>query len=280
MNKPNHNTLGLFTRMAQVLGTCIILAGCATTEQPNQSSNNPIDPYENLNRKVYGFNDQVDTYVAKPIAETYNNIAPQFLRTGVSNFFTNLRNINVVLNDVLQSKFDQGLQDSGRFLVNTTVGVGGLFDVAKDFGLQQHDEDFDQTLAVWGVPQGTYLVLPLLGPITTRGIPGAVFDTAANPANYVGAPIQLVSMLNARANAEGSLKFVDEAALDRYAFTRDSFLQWRKSLANDGKIDASDDLAFEEDVGIADKSTTTAPPAAAAAQSNVVNTAGQATDKK
>jgi phospholipid-binding lipoprotein MlaA len=121
-----------------------------------------------------------------------------------------------------------------------------LFDVAKQFGLEQNEEDFEQTLAVWGVPQGSYLVLPFLGPSTARGIPGSIFDTAANPVTYVGAPVQLVAMLNARANAEGALKFIDEAALDPYVFTRESFLQWRKSLALDGKVDPSDDL-FEMD---------------------------------
>jgi phospholipid-binding lipoprotein MlaA len=126
--------------------------------------------------------------------------------------------------------------------MNSTLGMAGLFDVAKSVGLEQNDEDFDQTLAVWGVPQGSYIVLPFLGPITTRGIPGAVFDSAANPATYISPiiPIQALSMVNARANAEGSLKFIDEAALDPYVFTRESFLQWRNHLASDGKESPSD----------------------------------------
>lgn len=164
------------------------------------------------------------------------------MQTGVFNFFNNLKNVNVVINDVLQAKFSQSAEDTGRFALNSTVGVGGLFDVAKHVGLEQNDEDFDQTLAVWGVPQGSYLVLPILGPSTARGIPGAVFDTAANPASYIGMPVQLVSMLNARASAEGALKFIDEAALDPYVFTRESFLQWRNNLATDGKAEASSDV--------------------------------------
>jgi len=130
--------------------------------------------------------------------------------------------------------------------------------VAKTVGLEQNDEDFDQTLAVWGVPQGSYIVLPLLGPITTRGIPGAVFDTAANPANYVGAPIQAISLVNARANAEGSLKFIDEAALDPYVFTRESFLQWRTHLVNDGKDETTtdySDLDLEDSPSVDKKSS-------------------------
>jgi phospholipid-binding lipoprotein MlaA len=224
------------------------LVGCATTH-PGQSAAAQIDPYENINRKIYGFNDKVDDYVAEPIASAYKKITPQVLQTGVFNFFNNLKNINVVLNDLMQAKFDQSAQDTGRFLMNSTVGIGGLFDVAKKVGLEQHEEDFEQTLAVWGVPQGTYLVFPLLGPVTTRGIPGAIFDTAANPASYVGAPVQLVSLLNTRANAEGSLKFIDEAALDPYVFTRESFLQWRKHLATDGKDqDSSDPTGYGEDL--------------------------------
>lgn len=174
------------------------------------------------------------------------------MQTGVFNFFNNLKNVNVVINDVLQAKFSQSAEDTGRFALNSTVGVGGLFDVAKHVGLEQNDEDFDQTLAVWGVPQGSYLVLPILGPSTARGIPGAVFDTAANPASYIGMPVQLVSMLNARASAEGALKFIDEAALDPYVFTRESFLQWRNNLATDGKAEASSDVDDLEDDGLND----------------------------
>jgi phospholipid-binding lipoprotein MlaA len=226
---------------------CLMLglfSGCATTKSPSglEEATNKADPYENINRKIYSFNDSVDGYVAKPIADTYKFITPDFMETGVSNFFNNLKTINVVLNDMLQAKFEQSGRDTGRFLMNSTLGLGGLFDVAKTVGLEQNDEDFEQTLAVWGVPQGSYLVLPLLGPITTRGVPGAVFDAAANPASYIGAPIQVISLINARANAEGALKFIDEAALDPYVFTRESFLQWRTHLATDGKTDVSSDL--------------------------------------
>lgn len=236
-NRTKHN---IVSALALVIG----LVGCATTKEPSegQTATNKDDPYENINRKVYGFNDTVDHYVAKPVADTYKFITPDFMETGVSNFFNNLKTINVVLNDVLQAKFEQSGRDTGRFLMNSTLGMAGLFDVAKTVGLEQNDEDFEQTLAVWGVPQGSYIVLPLLGPITTRGIPGAVFDTAANPASYIGAPIQVISLINARANAEGSLKFIDEAALDPYVFTRESFLQWRNHLATDGKTDTSSDL--------------------------------------
>lgn len=273
MNKPSNGNCGvkmqrIFSGM--LVGAVITLTGCATTdvaEKPVEGQpavENKVDPYESFNRKMFAFNDGVDNYVAEPISNAYKWITPQFMQTGVNNFFTNLKNVNVVLNDVMQAKFAQSAADTGRFAINTTVGVGGLFDVAKHVGLEQNEEDFDQTLAVWGVPQGSYLVLPFLGPSTARGIPGAVFDTAANPATYVGMPVQVISMLNARANAEGALKFIDEAALDPYVFTRESFLQWRNNLATDGKAGDSPDIdALGDDPLDADKDAVTEKSASA-----------------
>ena len=217
------------------------------------------DPYESFNRKMYDFNDSVDTYVASPLANSYKFITPQLVQTGVFNFFNNLKGVNVVLNDVLQAKFSQSAADLGRFTLNSTAGLGGFIDVAKHIGLEQSDEDFDQTLAVWGVPQGSYLVLPFVGPNTVRSMPATAFDAAANPASYasaityyISAPVQVMSALNARANAEGSLKFINEAALDKYVFTRESFLQWRKSLENDGKVSSTidDDLMLTEEKSV------------------------------
>jgi phospholipid-binding lipoprotein MlaA len=217
------------------------------------------DPYESFNRKMYSFNDSVDTYVASPLSNSYKFITPQFVQTGVFNFFNNLKGVNVVLNDVLQAKFSQSAADLGRFTLNSTAGLGGFIDVAKHIGLEQSEEDFDQTLAVWGVPQGSYLVLPFVGPNTVRGMPATAFDAATNPASYasaityyISAPVQFMSAVNARANAEGSLKFINEAALDKYVFTRESFLQWRKNLENDGKVSSTidDDLMLTEEKSV------------------------------
>lgn len=260
MNRPQNGNSSVKkhpTFSSLLIGVAIALGGCATTQAVEQSTlANKADPYENFNRTMFGFNDSVDNYVAEPISNAYKWITPQFMQTGVFNFFNNLKNVNVVINDVLQAKFSQSAEDTGRLAINSTVGLGGLLDVAKHVGLEQNEEDFDQTLAVWGVPQGSYLVLPLLGPSTARGIPGAIFDTAANPASYVGMPVQLVSMLNARASAEGALKFIDEAALDPYVFTRESFLQWRNNLATDGKSETSSDVDGLEDEALSgDKST-------------------------
>jgi phospholipid-binding lipoprotein MlaA len=256
MNKPRNSGHGArywCVLSALALGL-LVLSGCATSGPAGQNPpSSKFDPYENINRKIYGFNDTVDSYVAEPISNVYKYITPQFVQTGVFNFFTNLKNINVVFNDVLQAKFVQGAEDTGRFAINSTVGLLGLFDVAKKIGLEQNDEDFDQTLSVWGVPKGAYLVIPFLGPSTARGVPGAVFDTAANPSTYVGAPVQVLSLLNTRASAEGALKFIDEAALDPYVFTRESFLQWRDNLASDGKSQTTaefDEELDEQSLGV------------------------------
>lgn len=234
----------------------LLLSGCATTS----GEFSKVDPYEGANRDIFAFNDTVDGYVAKPISDAYKWVTPQFVQTGIFNFFNNLKNVNVIINDVLQAKFEQSAEDTGRLLINSTIGLGGFVDVAHDVGLKQNDEDFDQTLAVWGVPQGPYLVLPLLGPTTVRGIPGAIFDTAANPSSYVGMPIQLVSLLNTRANAQGALDVVKEGALDPYAFIREGYLQTREHLASDGKSQATDiDSELEDDIvaSAADKNVAT-----------------------
>ncbi len=230
--------------LALLIGA-LSLGGCATTAVEQRGIASKADPYENINRNVFTFNDTVDSYVAKPISDAYKWATPQFAQTGIFNFFNNLKNVDVIINDVLQAKFAQGAEDVGRLFINTTLGLGGLVDAAQDLGLKQNDEDFEQTLAVWGVPRGPYLVLPLLGSTTARGIPGSILDTAANPASYIGAPIQLVSLLNTRANAQGSLDFVKEGALDPYVFIREGYLQTREHLATDGKSQASLDVDNE-----------------------------------
>lgn len=226
------------------------MTGCASTEPEavNTLASAPVvspaDPYEGFNRSMYGFNMGLDKYFLKPVADGYKFITPDFMQTGVTNFFNNLKGINVVLNDLLQGKFEQSASDLGRFTTNSTIGLLGLFDVASDLGLEQNVEDFGQTLAVWGVNQGPYLVLPVLGPTTVRDGGGIIFDKAANPGTYVPGT-GIIEGINERANAEGALNFIDEAALDPYVFTRESFLQYRNNLINDGKADVD---SFELDV--------------------------------
>lgn len=221
-------------KTALILLTILSLEGCA--------AGGKVDPYESVNRNIFEFNDTVDGYVAKPISDAYKWVTPQFIQTGIFNFFNNLKNVNNIINDVLQAKFEQSAEDTGRLLINSTIGLGGLVDVAQDMGLKQNEEDFDQTFAVWGIPEGPYMVLPLLGPTTLRGIPGAIFDAAASPTTYTGFPVQLVSLLNTRANAQSSLDMVQEGALDPYVFIREGYLQSREHLITDGKKQAHTDV--------------------------------------
>jgi phospholipid-binding lipoprotein MlaA len=224
--------------------TVLFLTGCATTSTTATTGtvkSSEVDPYEDFNRNMFSFNKALDDYVADPIVDAYAWVTPSFVQTGIGNFFSNLKDVNVILNDMMQAKFLQSGEDLGRFLLNSSIGLGGLFDIATDAGLVKHEEDFDQTFATWGIPQGPYIVLPILGPTTGRGIPGGILDTAANPASYVGKPIQVLSLLNERANADSSLKIVDEAALDPYVFTREGFLQRRKFLITDGKSNLVED---------------------------------------
>ena len=266
MNKTQHcNVINLPTKLISPLLILSILfvIGCSTSKV---ATTHKDDPYENFNRSMFTFNDRIDGYLAKPISDGYKYITPELLQTGVYNFYNNLKNVNIVINDSLQGKFSQSAQDSGRLALNSTLGLAGFFDVAKSVGWEQNEEDFDQTMAVWGVPAGSYLVLPILGPSTFRGIPGAAFDTATNPSTYFGKVINIVSLINTRANAEGALKFIDEAALDPYVFTRESFLQWRNNLATDGKSQSSYDLDLEDDLESSPKdkpkktTTETSPP--------------------
>lgn len=249
-------TLSCITKYRISLGCALFLsgamtAGCASTEPVVKTTQtpvrfNPVDPYEGFNRSMYGFNMGVDKYLLKPISDGYRFVTPDFMQTGVTNFFNNLKGINVVINDLLQGKVEQGFSDTGRFLTNSTIGVFGLFDVASDLGLEANVEDFGQTLAVWGVGQGPYLVLPILGPTTVRDGSAIIVDKAANPGTYVPGT-GIIEGINERANAEGALNFINEAALDPYVFTRESFLQYRTNLINDGKVTADDfDLDIDE----------------------------------
>lgn len=206
------------------------------------------DPWEGYNRAVYAFNDTVDRYVMKPVAKGYRAITPDPVEESISNLFSNLNELRNVLNDALQWKWGQAANDSGRFLVNSTVGVVGLFDVAKHLGLEKSDgEDFGQTLANWGMGQGPYLVLPFLGPSTLRDLGGLPADIYLDPVVYIdhvptrntlrgsGFVVQRASLLEAEKLASG----------DRYLFMRDAYLQRREYLINDG--DVEDDFGGDFD---------------------------------
>ncbi len=208
------------------------IAGCATHGDPR-------DPIEPFNRSVQKFNDTLDDYLMKPIAEGYQWVTPDFVDQGVTNFFNNLGDIAVTVNDLLQFKLKRSGQDATRLVVNTTVGVGGLFDVASRLGLERNEEDFGQTLAVWGVPHGPYLVLPFLGPMTPRDAVGNVADGFMNPISYTVLPARVglygFRTVDFRADNLKATEVLDEAALDRYSFIRNAYFQRREYLVYDGE---------------------------------------------
>ncbi|MDF1582247.1 MAG: VacJ family lipoprotein [Methyloprofundus sp.] len=228
----------LASRFIGIVGA-LLLAACASSGEVVEV--NVQDPHEGLNRSIYAFNDDVDTYVASPLVTGYQWILPDLLETALTNFFTNLKEPKTVLNDGLQGKGQQAGVDFERFLINTLLGFGGLIDVASYADIEYHEEDFDQTLAVWGVPRGDYLVLPLLGPSAYRTIPGEIVDAFCSPATYAIWPIQLLGVFNARSNAAQSLNFINEAAVDPYVFMRASYLQWRDYQITEG-ANTSDNL--------------------------------------
>jgi len=202
------------------------------------------DPYEKFNRQVFSFNDAIDRHALKPAATTYKAVMPEVAQTGVNNFFSNLADVWTGANNLLQGKAVNGLSDFGRVLVNSTVGVAGLFEVASKAGLPKHDEDFGQTLGYWGVPSGPYLMLPLLGPSTLRDAGALPIDMKADPW-AIGASGNLklagsmLRVVDHRAGLLDASELVDAAALDRYQFLRDDFLQRRLSKVSDGATSPS-----------------------------------------
>jgi phospholipid-binding lipoprotein MlaA len=216
-----------------VLTAFAVLGGCAT-------SGNPKDPLEGYNRAMFEFNEGVDKVILKPVATGYKAIMPEIARTGVTNFFANLDDLWIGINNVLQGKVGDGVSDLGRFLMNSTVGILGLFDVASNVGLEKHNEDLGQTLGRWGFDPGPYFVIPVLGPSTFRDGLGRIVDWRGDPIRYVkNVPARntlLASrIVSTRANLLDTSKLVDDAALDRYTFVRDAYLQRRRSLVYDGE---------------------------------------------
>jgi phospholipid-binding lipoprotein MlaA len=200
------------------------------------------DPWEPMNRAVFGFNESLDDYLLRPVAKGYRWIMPDPLENAVGNVFSNLNDIPVTVNNLLQLKFNNALTSSMRVVVNTTFGLGGIIDLASDIGLEKHDEDFGQTLGYHGVASGPYLVLPFLGPSTTRDAGGRVLDIATDPvfvgsffvAPFIGPIVGSTRAADTRAGLLKSEKTLDEAALDKYEFVRDAYLQRRRSLVYDG----------------------------------------------
>ena len=210
----------------------------------------PPDPWEPFNRKVFAFNDTLDRYLLTPAAKSYQWLTPDPVETGLSNMFSNLQEITTILNDLLQLKWGQADADNGRFTINTTVGLLGLFDVASAIGLERHEEDFGQTLGYWGVGAGPYVVLPLLGPLNVRDSLGAYansYTAYTSNIDHVRTRNQLflVNTLGTRASLFSAEELITG---DRYTFIRDAYLQRREYLLNDGVVeDSFGDEDFEDE---------------------------------
>lgn len=230
--------------------------GCAHNQSPNEN----YDPLERINRHTHDFNNMLDRAVLNPVVDSYLENTHSNFRLTVSNFYDNLKYPNVILNDFLQGKFKQGFSDSGRFILNTTLGVGGLFDAGTVFGFEEHHEDFGQTLAIWGVGNGAYLEPPLIGPTTSRDILDKgtslftnVFFYVSLPVMVAGitfvAPIVALGFIDERSRVDEALQIRDEMALDSYVFTREAYLQNRRFKIYDGHIpteDLYDTTIFDE----------------------------------
>jgi phospholipid-binding lipoprotein MlaA len=223
---------GLINRLAQL---CVI-AGVAVVPLAAQAADE--DPWEGVNRVIYSFNDTLDTYALKPLAQGYQFITPQFLEDGIHNMFNNIGDVRNFANDVLQAKPHAAGVDTARLLLNTTLGVAGFFDVGTKMGLQRNDEDFGQTLGYWGVPSGPYVMLPFFGPSTVRDGLAKYPDTYDAPYRYMNDisarnTIQAVDVVDTRASLLSSEKLITG---DKYIFIRNAYLQNREFKVKDGKV--------------------------------------------
>lgn len=220
----------------------LLLTGCATL--PEDSKRSEQDPWERYNRAVYQFNDAVDQAVLRPVAKGYRAITPDIVEHGIGNFFNNLSYPVVFVNQFLQGDFKDGIFDTARFLVNSTIGLAGLFDPATHIGLPANNEDFGQTLGVWGVPKGPYLVLPFLGPSTVRDATGSYADSQINPIfEYFEKPDRYYLYTLRVVDLRAQLLDIDSqlrTTYDPYAFMRDAYLQRRDYLVKDGKVEQQD----------------------------------------
>lgn len=227
--------------------SAMLLTACATT------GDNPKDPYEEQNRAVWEFNRGLDKAVLKPVAEGYQYITPDPVEKGVSNFFDNLGEISNIVNSLLQAKFGDAGKSTGRFLINSTIGLAGLLDPATEMGIDEQDEDFGQTLAVWGFESGPFLMLPLLGPSNPRDGVGFAVDAFGVYSPYDSLndsqtewALRSLWLIDMRAELLPLEEQLEEA-LDEYLMVRDAYLQRREFQVYDGRPPIEDECEFEED---------------------------------
>ncbi|OYY94890.1 MAG: hypothetical protein B7Y41_04860 [Hydrogenophilales bacterium 28-61-23] len=223
----------MHSKYIATLSAALALTGCAVNGDPR-------DPLEPMNRAIHSFNEGLDRKILKPVAQGYEAVTPRFAQTGIRNFFSNLDDITVIANDVLQLKLEQTSRDVLRLTFNTTLGFFGLLDIASEIGLHKHNEDFGQTLGYWGLGPGPYLVLPLLGPSDLRDTGGYIVDSTyadtVNNYDEVATRNRLLALrlIARRADLLAAKQAVDDAALDNYEFTRDFYLERRRGLVFDG----------------------------------------------
>jgi len=221
-------------RRVFLLLAVLAASGCATSPDAD-----PRDPLEPMNRALFSFNDAFDEAIGTPVAKGYRAVLHQEIRTRISNFFSNLGDVFIGVNNILQGKLQEGVEDWARVAFNSTIGLAGIHDVASEMGLEKHDEDFGQTFGHWGVGSGPYLVLPFLGPSTLRDGTGLALDFYADPLNdftpsEVRDPLWVLRLINRRADLLDASGLLEQAALDRYIFLRDAYLQRRRSQIYDG----------------------------------------------
>jgi phospholipid-binding lipoprotein MlaA len=238
MNEQIASVVARSARMLSLLAM-IVLSGCASTPGA------PNDPFEASNRMMFAIHEPLDRHIARPVAEFYVEYAPAPMRRAVTNFGNNIDDLFSGVNGLLQGKLDKAGHDFGRVMLNTGFGLLGLIDIASDAGIPRGGEDFGQTLAVWGIPQGPYLFVPLLGPTTVRDGSGEVIRILASPTGAIAdagvqATIAGLSIVDGRAQALDATSLLDQAALDRYIFVRRAYLQRREFQVRDGATSAAD----------------------------------------
>lgn len=230
-------------RPVLIFMTLAALAGCSSMAKKTDPADEVrSDPLEGFNRTMFTFNDKLDEVALKPTATVYQKYVPSFVQTGVGNFFGNIGDVWTMANSFMQLKVDEGLEGFMRVAVNSTFGIGGLLDVSGQAGIPKRNEDFGQTMGYWGVPSGPYLVLPLLGPSTIRDTAGLPVDATGNLWSYTTPEAArlagtVIRVVDRRAAYLGATNLMEEVALDKYQFVRDSFLQSRESQVNDRNDD-------------------------------------------
>ncbi len=254
-----NNRPGLVGRLAAALSLAATLAlgGCAGTPP------NPDDPLEGYNRAMFSFNDRLDKAVLKPAAEVYSKAAPLPIRVGVGNFFGNIGDVWIGANNFLQGKPADGLSDLARVLINSTVGILGVFDIATEMGFEKHDEDLGQTLGRWGVGEGAYFVLPVLGPRTVRDAAATPVDMAADnrwigDGEAVSLSTSALKLVHTRSTLLAADRVLNQGALDRYVYVREAYLQRRRYEVFDGRPprDPADDYYSGAATGLLAESST------------------------